>query len=79
MSDTTPSMTQEEIDEFLAGRRSMSMATVNRDGSIHMVARSLLDGAPANGWDLWLYNDKNGERQTIDALRQTIRKNNVGR
>lgn len=48
-------------------------------GSIHMVARSLLDGAPANGWDLWLYNDKNGERQTIDALRQTIRKNNVGR
>ncbi len=43
-------------------------------GSIHMVARSLLDGAPANGWDLWLYNDKNGERRTIDALRQTIRK-----
>jgi PPOX class probable F420-dependent enzyme len=31
-------MSQEEIDEFLAGRRSMSMATVNLDGSIHMVA-----------------------------------------
>jgi PPOX class probable F420-dependent enzyme len=31
-------MTQDEIDEFLAGRRSMSMATVNKDGSIHMVA-----------------------------------------
>ncbi len=31
-------MTQEEIDEFLGGRRTMSMATVNADGSIHMVA-----------------------------------------
>ncbi len=48
-------------------------------GSIHMLARALLDGAPANGWDLWLYNDENGERHTLDALRQVIRKNNVER
>jgi modification methylase len=46
-------------------------------GSIHMVARSLLDGAPANGWDLWLYNDENGERHTLDTLRQCIREKNV--
>ncbi len=31
-------MSPAEIDEFLAGRRSMSMATVNKDGSIHMIA-----------------------------------------
>lgn len=31
-------MSQTEIDEFLNGRRSMSMATVNKDGSIHMIA-----------------------------------------
>ncbi len=48
-------------------------------GSIHAVARALLEGAPANGWDLWLYNDENGERQTINVLRQVIRKNNVER
>jgi len=31
-------MSDAEIDEFLKGRHSMSMATVNPDGSIHMVA-----------------------------------------
>jgi PPOX class probable F420-dependent enzyme len=31
-------MTEEEIDEFLRGRRTMSMATLNHDGSIHVVA-----------------------------------------
>jgi PPOX class probable F420-dependent enzyme len=31
-------MTQEEIDEFLQGRHSMSIATINHDGTIHVVA-----------------------------------------
>lgn len=35
---STVAMTQEEIDEFLSGRRTMSMATINGDGTIHMIA-----------------------------------------
>jgi PPOX class probable F420-dependent enzyme len=31
-------MTDDEIAEFLNGRHTMSMATINPDGSIHMVA-----------------------------------------
>lgn len=31
-------MSQEEIDEFLLGRRSMTMSTINKDGSIHSIA-----------------------------------------
>lgn len=40
-------------------------------GSIHAVARQLSQDAPANGWELWLYEDA-GHRQPIDALRQKI-------
>ncbi len=42
-------------------------------GSIHSVAKSLSDGAPANGWECWLYENANGERVCIDELRQQIR------
>ena len=31
-------MSQEEIDEFLLGRRSMTMSSINKDGSIHSIA-----------------------------------------
>ncbi len=31
-------MSQEEIDEFLLGRHSMTMSTINADGSIHSIA-----------------------------------------
>jgi PPOX class probable F420-dependent enzyme len=31
-------MTDDEVEEFLHGRHSMSMATINHDGSIHVVA-----------------------------------------
>ncbi len=41
-------------------------------GSIHAVAKSLT-GAPSNGWELWFYNDKDGNKQSIDTLRQIIR------
>ncbi len=44
-------------------------------GSIHAVARSLLDGAPANGWDLWFYKDRRGEKCSINELREKIRTN----
>lgn len=42
-------------------------------GSIHKIATSLTR-APANGWDLWMYEDPNGEKNTLDRLRQLIRK-----
>lgn len=42
-------------------------------GSIHQVARLILD-APCNGWDHWYYLDENtGERVVIDRLRERIR------
>ncbi|MFN8036039.1 MAG: PPOX class F420-dependent oxidoreductase [Acidimicrobiia bacterium] len=42
-------MTPEEIDEFLKGRRTMTMCTLSRDGSIHAVAMwyGFLEGAIA--------------------------------
>ena len=42
-------------------------------GSIHAVARSLSNGAPANGWDCWCFEDANGDRVLIDCLRAQIR------
>jgi len=43
-------------------------------GSIHGLAKSLMDGAPANGWDLWFYKDKDGEKKVINELREKIRR-----
>lgn len=42
-------MSPEEIDEFLHGWRTMSCATMNHDGTIHMVAMwyGFLEGCPA--------------------------------
>lgn len=42
-------MTQDEIDEFLSGRRTMTMCTINHDGTIHAVAMwyGFLEGAVA--------------------------------
>ncbi len=42
-------MTDEDVDEFLHGRRTMNVATMNADGTIHLVAMwyGFLDGAPA--------------------------------
>lgn len=42
-------------------------------GSIHGVAKALSDGAPANGWDLWLFETETGSRAPIDRLREKIR------
>lgn len=42
-------------------------------GSIHGVAKALLNGAPVNGWEMWLYKDEHGQTQVIDTLRAKIR------
>jgi len=42
-------------------------------GSIHGVARSLMDGAPVNGWDVWYYKDEHDQRQPLDKLRIKFR------
>jgi site-specific DNA-methyltransferase (adenine-specific) len=42
-------------------------------GSIHGVAKSLSNGAPANGWDCWFFENGDGERVLIDELRQQLR------
>ncbi len=42
-------------------------------GSIHSVAKSLLRGAPANGWDAWLVDNDQGPKIPIDSLREKIR------
>lgn len=44
-------------------------------GSIHGVAKNLMENAPANGWDLWLYEDENGNKQVINELRERLRSN----
>jgi modification methylase len=42
-------------------------------GSIHQVAKQMLDG-PANGWEHWYYVDaQSGQRRPIDDLRKMLR------
>jgi DNA modification methylase len=43
-------------------------------GSIHGVAKALMNGAPVNGWDMWLYKDEHGVRQPLENLRAAFRK-----
>jgi modification methylase len=42
-------------------------------GSIHGVARALMENAPANGWDVWFYKDEDGTRKVINELRERLR------
>jgi len=46
-------------------------------GSIHGVARALMQNAPVNGWDVWCYKDENGKKVSINELREKIRQSNV--
>ena len=43
------------------------------EGSIHQTARQLSDGGPCNGWDHWFYEDKDGQLQPVDVLREQLR------
>jgi len=38
------------------------------EGSIHQVGRQLMN-APCNGWEHWYYEDEQGERKPLEALR----------
>jgi DNA modification methylase len=50
-----------------------SLKTSTLRGSIHQVAKQLLEG-PANGWEHWYYVDpRSGRRQPINDLRQLLR------
>jgi modification methylase len=44
-------------------------------GSIHAVAKLLMNNAPANGWDVWFYKDETGKKILIDELREKLRSN----
>ena len=33
-----------------------------------------LTGAPANGWNMWLYEEESGKKISIDRLREKVRK-----
>lgn len=46
-------------------------------GSIHGVAKALMKNAPANGWDVWFYQDQDGKKIVIDELREKIRNSKV--
>jgi modification methylase len=41
-------------------------------GSIHGVAKALMGDAPVNGWDVWFYEDENGEAKAINELREQL-------
>ena len=47
----------------------------NHTGSIHWVAKSIMGNTPANGWDLWFYEDENGNKIAINELRERLRSN----
>jgi modification methylase len=42
-------------------------------GSIHSVAKALMNDAPANGWELWFYKNEAGNKIVIDTLREKLR------
>ncbi|HEU0294457.1 MAG TPA: site-specific DNA-methyltransferase [Anaerolineales bacterium] len=44
-------------------------------GSIHFVAKTLMNGAPINGWDVWFYKDADGKKIAIDELRKEFHAN----
>ncbi len=44
-------------------------------GSIHGVAKALMNGAPVNGWDMWFYKDESGTKIVINELRERLRSN----
>ncbi len=41
-------------------------------GSIHAVARSLMNDAPVNGWEAWFYKDEEGGKKSVNELREQL-------
>jgi PPOX class probable F420-dependent enzyme len=60
-------MTAEEVDQFLSGRHTMNVASMNHDGTIHLVAMwyAMLDGDPV----FWTF----GKSQKIRNLQRVPR------
>ena len=46
-------------------------------GSIHSVAKTLMNGASVNGWDVWFYKGADGKKIVIDELREKLRTNTL--
>lgn len=44
------------------------------EGSIHQAGRHLMGGSPCNGWEHWYFEAEDGELQSIDDLREVLRK-----
>jgi modification methylase len=44
------------------------------EGSIHQLGKLLAGGSPCNGWEHWYFKDQEGELQTIDVLREHVRR-----
>jgi DNA modification methylase len=42
------------------------------EGSIHKIASQIMHGAPCNGWELWYFENENGDLVPIDRLRKKI-------
>ncbi len=49
------------------------ISCAGQQGSIHSLARKLLNVISANGWDCWWYVSADGEKISIDELRKTVR------
>ena len=60
-------MSDAEVDEFLSGRHTMNVASINHDGTIHLVAMwyAVLDGDPV----FWTF----GKSQKIKNLQRDPR------
>ena len=60
-------MSAEEVDQFLSGRHTMNVASMNHDGTIHLVAMwyAMLDGDPV----FWTF----GKSQKIRNLQRDPR------
>lgn len=43
------------------------------EGSIHQIARKLVQNGPCNGWEIWHYKDDAGDLYPIDKLRDIFR------
>jgi site-specific DNA-methyltransferase (adenine-specific)/modification methylase len=71
------------VGQILYGKKRECQAIIHADGtllsgeargSIHKVAASLLGQTAFNGWDFWYFENANGERISIDQLREKYRK-----
>src|SRR5687767_15790198 len=63
-------MTGDEIEAFVAGNRKMQLATINRDGTPHLVTMfyAVIDGRVA----FWTYRSSQKARNILRDARVTV-------